>query len=331
MIDNKNSSDFLNEFHWLMDVVHNIDVGLVVLDLDLNVKLWNSFMQNHSAIDSSRVMECSIFDIFPELSEAWFRRKVQTVTVLRNASFTTWEERPYLFRFRNYRPVTGIAEYMYQNCTLLPLTNAHGEVGHICLIIYDVTEVATNRMQLQLANDQLQTISRTDGLTGLLNRKAWETALAQEFRRFQRHRHKCSLIMLDIDHFKPINDTYGHTAGDEVIRQTSDIIRSTIRDIDIAGRYGGEEFVVILLDTLTPGASLVAERLRAAIERTRVVHDRHPLTYTISVGVSELTAAVKSTTAWIEQADHALYQAKNAGRNTFAVYNQDVHQPRSAG
>jgi diguanylate cyclase len=313
--------EFLNEFHWLMDVLHNIDVGLVVLDLDMRVKLWNGFMQNHSAKASTDVLDKSIFDLFPELPEAWFRRKLQAVTMLHNAAFTTWEQRPYLFRFKNYRPVTGIAEHMYQNCTILPLTDANGQVAHICLIVYDVTEVAVNRMQLQKANAQLHQISRTDGLTGLLNRKTWEQSLRNEFKRFQRYHHACSLIMFDIDHFKRINDNYGHPAGDEVIRRTASILQSGLRESDVAGRYGGEEFAVILVDTDAAGAMVVAERLRTRIEASSVTYEKNIINYTVSLGIAELTAKITDPTMWIDTADRGLYNAKRAGRNQSVIYH----------
>ena len=303
-----------------MDVLHNLDVGLVVLDLEMHIKLWNSFMQNHSAKQSPDVLEKNIFEVFPELPEAWFRRKIQAVTVLHSAAFTTWEQRPYLFRFKNYRPVTGLAEHMYQNCTILPLTDAHGQVKHVCLIIYDVTEVAVNRMQLQHANEQLRLISRTDGLTGLLNRKTWEESLNNEFYRFQRYQNTCSLIMFDIDHFKVVNDSYGHTAGDEVIRRTAQVLIHGVRNIDIAGRYGGEEFAVMLVDTDAQGAYIVAERLRKAIEATSVQHEQHALTYTVSLGIAELSSDMTDPTMWINCADQALYQAKNSGRNNTVIY-----------
>lgn len=313
--------DFLNEFHWLMDVLHNIDVGLVVLDLNMKIKLWNGFMQNHSAKASNDVLDESIFAVFPELPEAWFRRKLQSVTVLHNASFTTWEQRPYLFRFKNYRPVTGIAEHMYQNCTILPLTDARGQVNHVCLIVYDVTEVAVNRLQLQKANTQLHQISRTDGLTGLLNRKTWEQALRQEFKRFQRYNHSCSLIMFDIDHFKKINDSYGHPAGDEVIRRTAATLRDGLRESDIAGRYGGEEFAVILVDTDAGGARVVAERLRTKIEASSVSYEKNIINYTISLGIAELSDKITDPTMWIDTADRGLYNAKRSGRNQSVIYH----------
>lgn len=209
---------------------------------------------------------------------------------------------------------------MYQNCTMLPLTNAQGEVNHVCVIIYDVTEVAIHREQLQQANEQLQHINRTDGLTGLLNRKAWEQSLRQEFKRYQRYHRASSLIMLDIDHFKDINDTYGHPAGDEVIRRTAAALVSSLRDSDVAGRYGGEEFAVILVDTDATGAEIVAERLRTSVEASSVAYEEHVINYTISLGIAELTPKITDPTMWIDTADRGLYNAKRAGRNRSSIY-----------
>lgn len=313
------SEEILKEFHWLMDVLQSIDVGLVVIDNNMTIKLWNSFMQNHSAHRPTEVLEKNLFDVFTELPEPWLRRKLKSVSVLQTAGFTTWEERPYLFRFKNYRPVTGSAKYMYQNCTILPIANSNGSVEHICLIIYDVTEVAVNRLQLQNANQKLHEISRSDGLTGLLNRKTWEDSLIHEFKRFQRYSHTSTLIMFDIDHFKRVNDTYGHPAGDAVIRNTAKILKDSTRNIDISGRYGGEEFALVLVDTDAAGATIVAERIRAAIEECIVKYDKNELRYTVSLGIAELNPEVRDHAMWIECADRALYQAKESGRNCVRI------------
>ncbi len=304
-----------------MDVLQNIDIGLLVLDEDFNIQLWNRFMQNHSALSPTDVLGKQLFDLFPELPEAWFRRKVQSVMVLRNTAFTTWEQRPYLFPFHNYRPVSGVTEYMYQNSTIMPLTDTTGNIKNICVMIYDVTEVVANRLQLQQANQELYVISRTDGLTGLFNRKHWEEALNSEFRRFVRYNHPCTLLMFDIDHFKRVNDTYGHPAGDEVIRQTASVLKQSIREIDIAGRYGGEEFGVILIDTDAEGAFVVAERIRAAMEKNTIYHESHVINYTISIGIAELDAAMTEPTMWVDSADRGLYRAKRAGRNRSVVFS----------
>src|SRR5690606_25742057 len=141
--------------------------------------------------------------------------------LLKNRAFTTWEQRPYLMQFKNYRPITGTEEFMYPNITISPLVPANGEVNNVCIIIYDVTDIASNKKALERANIELAKLSRTDRLTQLNNRGYWEECLIKEFNRYQRYHHTCSLIMFDIDHFKKVNDTYGHQAGDEVIRTVS--------------------------------------------------------------------------------------------------------------
>lgn len=314
------TKNVLREFHWLMDVLQSIDVGLVVLDRSLRIKLWNGFMQNHSARAPTEVLNKNLFDVFPELPEGWFRRKLESVTVLHNAAFTTWEQRPYLFRFHNYRPVTGSAPYMYQNCTILPLTTTDGEVNHICLIVYDVTEVAVNRLQLQNANAKLRHISRTDGLTGLLNRKTWDNQLDIEFKRFQRYKQSASLIMFDIDNFKEINDNLGHPAGDEVIRHTAAKLLRNLRESDIAGRYGGEEFAVILVNSDVAGAHIVAERIRTSIESAPADYEGTAIPFTVSLGVAQLNENVANATHWVEAADKGLYNAKRSGRNRSCIF-----------
>ncbi len=302
-----------------MDILQNIDAGLVVMDKDYKVKLWNSFMQNHSGKTPELVLNKSIFSVFPELSESWFKHKAQSVFVLQNAAFTTWEQRPYLFRFPHYRPITGTAEYMYQNSTIIPLVDTKGKVDHVCLIVYDVTDTAVNKLAQEHANSQLQNLSRTDHLTGLYNRGYWELRLIQEFKRFDRYEQPSTLIMMDIDHFKKVNDTYGHTVGDDVIRQVSKALKEQVRDLDIPGRYGGEEFGVIMTGTDAKGAAIFAERLRACIEKMVVTSEAHQVKFTISLGISQLTSETADHRAWIEKADSALYKSKQGGRNRFTI------------
>jgi len=117
------NNEMMNDFRWLMDVVHNIDVGLVMLDKNYNITLWNSFMQNHSNKPAENVIGSSLFTVFDEVDETWFRRKAESVYLLKNSAFTTWEQRPYLFKFENYRPITGKAEFMYQNSTFIHQTD----------------------------------------------------------------------------------------------------------------------------------------------------------------------------------------------------------------
>lgn len=319
MTTNSEFSKFFEDVHWIMDILQNIDTGLVVMDKNYKVELWNSFMQNHSGKAPEAVLGKTIFETFPELSETWFRHKAQSVFVLQSSTFTTWEQRPYLFRFPHYRPITGTAEFMYQNSTIIPLADSKGGVQHICLILYDVTDTAVNKIAQQEANKQLQNLSRTDHLTGLFNRGYWELRLIQEFKRFERYQQPSSLIMMDIDHFKKVNDKYGHTVGDDVIRSVSRAIKEQVRDLDIAGRYGGEEFGLILTNTDSDGAAKFAERLRQTIEKMVVFSEGQEVRFTISLGIHQLNSKTADHRMWIEKADHALYQSKEGGRNQFTI------------
>ena len=305
----------LNEFHWLMAIVQSIDVGVVMLDRDYRVEIWNSFMENHSGRTPSEVHQQSFFKVFPEVEEEWFRNKLETVALLGTPAFTIWEQRPYLVRFKNYQPITGQEDHMYQNVTLIPLRATNSEVAHICVIIYDVTEVATNKRQLQTANQELKRLSSTDRLTGLSNRGHWEEALRHEYARHQRYRTMAALVMFDIDHFKKVNDTHGHQAGDKVIQGVANLVQAHARTNDIAGRYGGEEFAVLLPDTDVQGARLFAERLRLAVEAMRVEHDGVVIPVTISLGVADLGQPSSGPGQLIEWADQALYASKKGGRN----------------
>lgn len=311
----------LSELHWLLAIIQSIDVGVVVLDREYRIDVWNTFMENRSGRLPEEARKKTFFELFPEVDEHWFRRKVENVATLGTPSFTIWEQRPYLLRFKNYQPITGLEDFMYQNTTLMPLKALNGRIEQICLIIYDVTDVATNRRQLQAANQELQRLSSTDRLTGLFNRGHWEEMLRQDYARHLRYERNAALVMFDIDHFKKINDSYGHQAGDAVIQQTAELVRQCMRDADIAGRYGGEEFVVLLPDTDSEGAVTFAERLRQTIAAHEVVYGGHSIRFTVSLGIADLSQPTSGYAQLIERADNALYSSKAAGRNQVTLYH----------
>ena len=310
----------INELHWLMEMLHTIDVGLVVLDRQYSIQIWNGFMENHSGLLPREVKGKRLFDLFDEIPEQWFKRKAESVFLLKNKAFTIWEQRSHLFKFQNYRPITGSADFMYQNTTFIPLMSATGEVTHLCLIVYDVTDNAVNKKDLEQANSELGVLSQTDGLTNLFNRTHWENCLEAEYKRWTRSNHASCLVMLDIDHFKKVNDNYGHMVGDEVIRHLSGLIQKHIRETDISGRYGGEEFAILLADTTIDNAQVFAERLRFEVEEAAVKYNDIELKYTISIGLAEVDSSVKNYETWIEYADSALYDSKESGRNKISLH-----------
>ncbi len=313
-------TDQINELHWLMEMLHTIDVGLVVLDRQYNIQIWNGFMENHSGLLPREVKGKQIFEMFEEIPKEWFIRKSESVFMLKNKAFTIWEQRPYLFKFQNYRPITGTADYMYQNTTFIPLMSSTGLVTHLCLIVYDVTDNAIHKKDLEQANRDLAILSQTDGLTGLFNRSHWEFCLQTEYKRWVRSANPSCLVMLDIDHFKKVNDSYGHLVGDEVIRHISALIHAHVRETDVSGRYGGEEFAILLADTTIENAQVFAERLRREVASSVVKHNDIDLKYTVSIGLAEVDASIKSYEAWIECADAALYQSKESGRNKVTLH-----------
>lgn len=179
------------------------------------------------------------------------------------------------------------------------------------------TDLNATLEQLKIANDQLQRLSTTDGLTQISNRAYFDTAVATEFRRAERQKSALTLVMFDIDHFKHVNDTYGHLCGDACLRALADLLRPKIqRAGDVFARYGGEEFVVVLTATDLDSALALTEEFRAAIEAMQVVFNGETIRITASFGVvSAVPQAPLTVQDFLAAVDCALYQAKHDGRN----------------
>jgi diguanylate cyclase len=165
-------------------------------------------------------------------------------------------------------------------------------------------------------NRLLSVMSRTDSLSGLLNRRSWEDAVSAEFQRCRRGGRVATLLMLEIDHFKRINDRHGHPAGDEVIRRIAAVLRDASRLEDVTGRYGGEEFGIVLPETGAAGARVIAERVRRRIADCALPLGIH---CTVSIGLAERQPGDSGYAEWISRADRALYAAKEHGRNRVEV------------
>ncbi|WP_336407773.1 diguanylate cyclase [Gallaecimonas kandeliae] len=309
----------LLELQQLLGVLQSLDVGLVVLDRHYRVSFWNDFMANHSGLAPQEVLGQELFGLCPELPRDWIKPKIDTALALGTISFTTWEQRPHPFPFSSYRPLTGRSKAMYQNLTFMPIAGASGEVDKVALVVYDVTEAANSRLALIDANQQLSVLSRTDPLTGLLNRRSWESGLEEEFARCRRSGRTSTLLMFDIDYFKQVNDTHGHQAGDLVLQHTATLLTSQLRTTDKAGRYGGEEFALLLVDTDADQARLLADRLCSSLAATPAKVGGQVIPITISAGIAQATEAMANAHAWVKAADQALYQAKEAGRNTICL------------
>lgn len=184
-----------------------------------------------------------------------------------------------------------------------------------------VTISDSYQFQLQDLNMRLELMVRTDILTGLANRLEMLNQLEIEQKRSERHNKNFSLILGDLDHFKQINDTYGHLAGDRVLRQIAGQLRDNLRSEDVCARWGGEEFMILLPETTLEQAVVVAEKLAAAVREKEISWDQQTIRLTMSFGVGSFVAG-KSIDAFIQRVDNALYAAKHAGRNRVAVVKE---------
>lgn len=181
--------------------------------------------------------------------------------------------------------------------------------------------VRSRTQQLEEANERLQKISATDALTGLFNRRYFDESLKREYARGARDKTPLSLVMIDLDHFKAINDNYGHVFGDEALRQAALRMQDVLkRPGDIAFRYGGEEYVILLPDTNASAARIIAKQIWAVMRSSQVFHDDQSETITVSIGISTTTPSPQGDpNELLRQADHQLYRAKEEGRDRICM------------
>jgi len=175
---------------------------------------------------------------------------------------------------------------------------------------------------------EIQWLAITDPLTGLYNRRGLFQLAEREVDRYQRYGRPFCVYMLDIDQFKQINDTYGHAAGDQVLVGLASRLKQRIRDIDIIGRYGGEEILVVLTETQLSQAMLAAERARNHVQQYPIPTDRGDIPVTVSIGVAEIDAQIGDLATLVDRADNAMYAAKQAGRNQVMAYRGEVDRVR---
>lgn len=174
-------------------------------------------------------------------------------------------------------------------------------------------------VKLMLLYEENRWLSITDPLTHLFNRRYFLSHFEQQFEQFSRYGAAASLLFLDIDNFKLINDTFGHNAADMVLAQLAELITRSVRKVDVVARVGGEELAVLLPQTPACNAAILAERLRVAVDARAFGTDSQPIHVTVSIGVAEFTASTRSAAALIDRADQAMYEAKRRGKNCVVV------------
>jgi diguanylate cyclase (GGDEF)-like protein len=183
---------------------------------------------------------------------------------------------------------------------------------------------------LHHANRRITVLSQTDELTGLLNMRAFSTLLDKEIASVERYPHPFTLVMIDVDELKDVNDHYGHSAGTRLLQTVADSISACVRTSDVLARYGGDEFIILMPHTRSEAARIAAERIRAAIHRSSFEMNGHRITASVSIGIASFPERFENAGDVLEKADVALYRSKQSGRDRVTVYRRDfevMHAP----
>jgi diguanylate cyclase (GGDEF)-like protein len=311
-------------------LVDRINVGILTVGPDGTVLQWNRFLQAHTRLAPEEVVGKNLYERFSELPRAWLERKLRSVFLLKTFAFTSWRQRPYLFRLEDHRPLTGGTEPMRQDCAFIPLV-LDGDVKAVSIVIVDATDTYESETRLDQTLAALAAQSERDSLTGVYNRRKLGEVLDVEIKRARRYNQNLCAMIFDIDHFKRVNDTHGHLIGDEAIRHVASKSVSTLRNTDFVARYGGEEFVALLPGEALSGGVIAAERLREAAAKPFPISTGSTLSITISVGVTCLRPDTPDAQALLSEADQALYASKKGGRNRVTPFAPDGRPPGDDG
>jgi len=286
---------------FLQAVLDHLPFGMMVVDEDIRCRFWNRQSEELFGLPAGFVRQgIPMEDVLRQIArngiygpgdiEEHVSRRLQAIGGFQAHSFEITRPDGRSLRIMGAPVAIG------------------GRAQGLVLLQEDITE----RKNYQATLERLAT---TDHLTGLLNRRAFIEGTEREIHRARRHGLPLALIMFDVDHFKRINDGHGHPAGDEVLRRIAATCRRMLRDEDLIGRLGGEEFAVVLVQPPVQVAAAVAERLRQAVEAQAIEWAGRPIPVTISLGIAELAGGTDTLEQFISRADECLYTAKREGRN----------------
>lgn len=284
----------------LDELIENSPLVVHIKDLDGKYVFVNKKYEEVTHLPRTAVLGQTVFEVYsPALASSEHARDVE---VIRSAKSIMQEN----------TVDEGAARRVFIDVKF-PLFDANGAVRATAGFAAEITEQ-------KCKEEALTKLAGTDALTGLANRRGFFDCLAQEFDRSRRYARSLAVIGLDIDHFKHINDNFGHATGDIVLRQVSELFLQALRSGDVVGRIGGEEFAILMPEAAAAEALEVAERLRGMVANA-VLHttDGKPLKVTVSMGVSCIRPEDQNFEAMLERADLALYQAKHNGRNRVSL------------
>ena len=305
----------LDELEVLRAALDKVEEGIILLDSELNATFMNRSVRRLWHVSDAQA------DRQPPYAELVNdARHTGTYGVATDKLDAFIEGRIVLVRAGDPLPRdlrTGDGRYVRSRCAVLPN-------GGRILTYSDITDLVENA-------EMLQRQATTDSLTSLNNRRHFLALADTEWARFQRYQRPLSMLMLDIDHFKSINDTFGHPSGDQAIVAVAHIFKTNQRASDIVGRLGGEEFGILLPETDASQAMIAAERIRKQVAGRPLMTHHPERIVTISIGIVAATVSMSGIEALMEAADKALYEAKTGGRNRAAIYQPaPAEMPRVA-
>ncbi|GDY25931.1 GGDEF domain-containing protein [Agarivorans sp. Toyoura001] len=272
--------------------------------------------ETHSFSCSRLLTGRFVADVFCEEKAKWFMQQIRMSIFEQNLRVSEYSISPMDMRLPCSESSKLQREEWFE-ARILPLQSFID--GHRAVVW-----AARNINERYKLEQQLRFLSETDALTGAFNRRRFFESLANHFQTYHRHYLDCSLIMIDIDHFKAINDEHGHPCGDRILKQLYEVIKSQLRDVDLCSRMGGEEFAILLPHTEVNDAFVSAERIRKAVEQQLFSYQQGCLHVTVSIGVSSIESSDISRDSVLQRADDALYQAKKSGRNRSCQHRQLV-------
>ena len=291
----------------LTEALHSVEDGVMLFDSELKLEFINARARQLWSLPDNAV-GTALLDVVAQTHLVFDAPadQIDSLVKRRIASIRDGDPAPY-----DIRTIHG--KIIRAHCTKLPN-------GGRILTYCDVTDLIRNTERLEL-------LATVDSMTGTFNRRHFLAVAEAEWNRFQRYHRPLSFIMLDIDHFKSVNDRYGHATGDQVICAVAKACTDGQRASDVVGRLGGEEFGILLPETDDAAARLVAERIRERIAAELFAYERVHFRITASIGIAPATLAMSGVASLMRSADMALYEAKAQGRNRCVMF----HQPPSAG
>jgi diguanylate cyclase (GGDEF)-like protein/PAS domain S-box-containing protein len=288
-------------------VVDLMPDGLMVLDEDFRVIDWNQAVVSLWAIERSDLMGVPVAEVIPSWPEVMKR--------------TADAQQPDIQR-TTLVPGEGPGEARYMDIEVRRFAMEPGRADGWIVLFHDATDMRQTEISLQEANQRLEALNQVllrqaihDGLTGLFNRSYLDDSLPREIARCLRDGSSIALLILDVDHFKTINDTFGHDAGDQVLRSVAELVRGMVRAGDLPCRFGGDEIVAVMPGANEEEAILVAERIRERVGGEHFSSSAGEISVTVSIGVSVFPAHGDTAADLFRAADRALYEAKDGGRN----------------